>query len=184
MKKNKLYIFTWVSGSWKTSVTNLLPKAKWSTPINFTTRQPRNDGELDEYVFVTDEVFKQLDEQGRLAESITYWTNSYWISKYWYEGLTYAIMEPNGRSILKEQAELWNLCDKHWKEIDVEVVTIYITIDQLTQHTRLTNRWDSVEEITKRAKDFETFAPTDSCVVLDWTIESSLLVKQIEEWVE
>lgn len=182
-EENVLVVITWVSGSWKTTACKKLLRAGYTTPYSFATREPRGDYEKDEYVFLTGEQFKEIEDGWRLAESVTYGDSQYWASAYWYEWRTFLILEPHWREQIKKVAEEGKLFSSKGEPIDVEVVTVYINIDKGTQHKRLVDRGDSQAERGKRLKDFDTFAPTKNCLVLDWTTPPLLLAKQIDEYV-
>jgi guanylate kinase len=61
-----------VSASGKTTLQEELLKRDWNRPYNFTTRKPRSEEELDEYVFITKEQFFEKMEKGDFLENTNY----------------------------------------------------------------------------------------------------------------
>lgn len=167
----KIVIITWVSGSGKTTLQEELKKQGWFKPINFSTRKPRNDLELDDYVFITKEQFIKKLINWDFLEFTTYWNNFYWIANL-PENLdkNYAIiLDPIWRAqIMKKFAELW-----------IKYHMIYLDISKETLKERLINRWDCINEIEKRVIDLEWFHPTSKSIIIDWTTSTKTIVDVI-----
>jgi guanylate kinase len=158
--KRRIVILTGVSASWKSSVQEeILDNPNWVKPINFTTRKPRSDYELNEYVFLSKKQFEIKKNNWDFLETTDYWGNNYWITKYLPEDKNIIlVLDPIGRTqVIRDFIYSW-----------VKYESIYLQIDKKTQKERLLNRGDSVYEIEKREKDFLWFWPTESDLIIDW----------------
>lgn len=159
-------IITWVSGSWKTTLWDLLIKEGFNLPINFSTREPRDDTELDNYIFISKENFLKKLSKWDFIEYTYYNNNFYWISKYIKEN-TIFILTPSWREILKESFERNN----------IEYKEFYIEIPIETQIERLKNRGDT--DISNRLLDNKFFSPSPKSIILNWLNTPEYLVKVI-----
>lgn len=169
---NKLVIITWVSWSWKTTLQDEMLNRGWKRPINFTTREPRWEHELDEYVFLTEEQFFFKMKEWDFLEHTNYNWTWYWVGKHLPEWNVCIVLDPVWRSqVLEKVAREW---------LKYEVETIYIDISEDIQELRLKNRWDLEDQIERRKSDFKWFAPTSKCKVVDWLIHPSILADNIE----
>jgi guanylate kinase len=157
---NRVILLTWVSWSWKTTIQERLLWEWFIRPINFSTREPRSDNELDEYVFITREQFLFKLNKWDFVEYTQYNWNFYWISKNWFNGDSpiIAIVDPLGREAIKEYLSRNGIIPECY----------FISIDKDTQKERLTLRWDSKDDISRREKDFNWFSPSVNCRILDW----------------
>ncbi len=171
----KVVLITWVSGSWKTTLVEQLRKELWwEKPINFTTRSPRNDDELDDYVFLTKAQFATKLENGDFAEFTNYNGNNYWISSCLSKEKNYLIiLEPIGRTMM----------EKWLKEHEFNYIKLYIDVTEENIIKRLSGGREEEEDFIKeRLKDFSFFSPDDGSIVVDgnWSIEEVLFrVKNI-----
>lgn len=157
----KIVLLTGISWSWKTTLQNYMLENWWSRPINFTTRQPRSDEELDEYVFLTKKQFLTKFWNGDFLESTNYWWNFYWVSKTLPKQYKVCIiLDPIWRSQVME------LFNRQW----IKYESYYLEISYEEQVRRLEARWDNEEQIVKRLKDNQWFHPTPFCTVIDWTV--------------
>lgn len=68
-------------------------KYGYNSSLNFTTREPRNEKELDDYVFLSKEQFLYKMEKGDFAEYTFYNGNWYGVSKF-ISPKSVLIMEP------------------------------------------------------------------------------------------
>lgn len=169
---NNLVIITWVSGSWKTTIQEEMLQRWWKRPLNFTTRKPRNDWELDEYVFLDrDKYFIKMWNWDFLEHTNYNW-NWYAISKYLPKWNVCIVLDPVGREQVLEKISREGL--------DYNVTCVYLDINRKTQDQRLTSRWDSKEQKAERKKDFNWFSPNSTWYVLDGTNEVKELVDYIE----
>ena len=172
----KLLLITWVSASGKTTLQEELLKRDWNRPYNFTTRKPRSEEELDEYVFITKEQFFEKMEKGDFLENTNYWWNYYAVSKYLPEGNVVIIVDPVWRAQIMEKVarEL---------EGEYELFTAYINISVDEQVERLEKRGSVAMEISNRLKDFLWMHPTDNCKQLDGTKSPEDLADELEEFI-
>ena len=155
----RIVIITWVSWSWKTTLQESLLKKGWKRPINFTTRKPRNENEVDEYVFLNKEQFVKKLINWDFLEFTQYNWNFYGVSNTLTEDANYCIiLDPIWR------AQVMNTLS--YKGISYE--TFYIDIDPEEQLKRLRKRGDTEEQIKLRLNDFKWFHPTPGCVLLNW----------------
>lgn len=156
---NKLLIITWVSTSGKTSLQSLLLENWWNKPINFTTRQPRSDAELDEYVFLDKQKFLIKYSNWDFLENTNYWDNFYWISKYFPNWNICIILDPVWRAQIEQKIANWELSN-------YKTSFVFLECSPEEQLKRLKERWSNEEEINKRKKDFTYFNPTRNSIVL------------------
>lgn len=172
----KLLLITWVSASWKTTLQEELLRRGWNRPINFTTRQPRSEAELDEYVFLTQEQFFDKLSKWHFLENTNYWGNFYAVSKHLPEGNIVIIVDPVWRAQIMEKVarEL---------EGEYELFTAYLNISIDEQVERLEKRWTVAMEISNRLKDFIWMHPTDWCKQLDGTKDIEQLADELEEFI-
>ena len=155
-----IVLITWISWSWKTTLQDYMLENWWTRPINFTTRKPRSDNELDEYGFISKSNFLTKLWNWDFLESTNYWWNFYWISKTLPESdKVCIILDPIWRSQVME------LFNREW----VRYESYYLEISKIEQKRRLRLRWDTAEEIEKRLRDNEWFHPTPFCTIIDWT---------------
>lgn len=171
---NRIILITGVSASWKTTTQDELLKIWWKRPINFTTRQPRWDNELDEYVFLKRNQFLTKLWNGDFLENTNYWWNFYWVSKTVEEMYkkwenVCIILDPIGRSQVMEYLS------RKWIPYD----TYYLRITPKLQEERLYDRWDDDEEVYKRKRDFEWFHPTPKCKIIDWALPVERVIELI-----
>ena len=156
-------ILTWVSWSWKTTVMRGLLNAYpllYSRPIQYTTRQPRNENEKDEYVFLTTPQFTRKLVNWDFIEYIEYNKELYAIWKYFDTTKTNIfIAEPVGRAALK----------KFFNLNDIPFVSVYINVDEEEITRRLESRGSPVHEIDLRLRDFKYFSSSNWDIEVDWT---------------
>lgn len=166
----RIIIITWVSWSWKTTLQEELLRRWWVRPLNFTTRNPRSDLEQDEYIFLTKEQYLYKFWMWDFLENTNYWWNMYAVSKYLPEEWNICIvLDPVGRAMASE----------YFIRNNIEFETIYLDINEKIQEERFLKRWDSIEEVNKRKKDFNWFSPTNNCTILDWRTDVDILANLI-----
>lgn len=163
MEKIKPYqiILTWVSSSWKTTLMKELVK-RWKAfrPIQFTTRPPRDDSELDDYVFLTKSQFVKKLENWDFMEYIFYNGEYYAISKYFDETKSNIfIVEPAWKAQII----------KHFKLNNVRHISLYLELEYEEARRRLMDRGESIATIESRLEDFKYFCPEANDIVLDWS---------------
>lgn len=147
-------IITWVSGSWKTTVMKSLVKEYphiYAKPTQFTTRQPRFDWELDDYVFLNYSQFIKKLLNWDFVEYVEYNWNLYAVWAHFDTTKTNIfIAEPVGREALK----------KYFKLNSIPYVATYITIPEQDIKSRLEQRWMTIDWINSRMEDFKYFEPS------------------------
>ena len=168
--KRRVVIITWVSWSWKTTLQNELLNKGWKRPINFTTRKPRSEKELDEYIFLDENQFLKKLKNWDFLEFTQYNWNFYWVSAYLPEWDIAIVLDPVWRSMVSEYFS------RKWIEYEL----YYLDINSDIQRERLEKRWDSVEDIKKRANDLKWFSPTNHCTILDWRTSPTILANLID----
>lgn len=146
----RLITLTWVSWSWKSSIRDyLVENYEWfCKTTDATTRQPRADTELDEYVFYTPR--QMLDSKKRWAfiEFLEYWGEMYAILnnlKTLGSDNIVAVVLPEWVKQLREYAKT---------QEDLEVISIKLNIQTRTQRNRLIARGDSIKDIERRLGDW------------------------------
>lgn len=165
-------IITWVSWSWKTTLQQELLKRWWRRPINFTTRKPRNEEELDEYVFLNKEHFFYKLNKWDFLEFTNYNGNFYWVSNQNLDWNICVILDPVWREQVLEKLNRMNY---NWN-----IILIHLNISEAEQKRRLKKRWDTEESIKIRANDFKWFSPHIKAIVLDWNLNIDDLVRKCE----
>lgn len=172
-ERNKfLVIVTWVSGSWKTTLVNeLVSDYGFVQPLQFTTRNPRWDRELDEYIFLTKEQFNKKLENWDFCENTIYWDNYYGITSHFDTNKkNIVIVEPVGKAQL----------DKFCKINGIKPISIFLDIDEKEMEHRLwMYRGSTVQEIEKRKKDFLYFSPDGYNYVVDWRDTSANVLRHV-----
>ena len=156
---NKLVIITGISGSWKTTIQDKLLSRWWVRPINFTTRKPRSDSELDEYVFLDTDVYFEKMKRWDFLECTNYNGNWYGISSTLPKWDVCIVLDPIGREqVLEKLTRTYP---------DVKPICIYLDLAEELQQSRLQKRWDSDEQITARKRDNKWFSPSRDSVILN-----------------
>lgn len=149
---NNLLIITGISASGKTTLQNELLQRWWKRPQNFTTRKPRSDEELDEYIFLDKDKYFIKMANWDFLEHTNYNGNWYAISKYLPEWNICIVLDPVGREQVLEKVAR--------EKLDYNVTCVYLDITKGLQQERLNNRWDSKEQITLRDTDLDWFSPS------------------------
>lgn len=161
MQHKPQVILTWVSWSGKSSLMDSLLKLYprlFSKPIQYTTRQPRSDDELDSYVFLTKQQFISKLENWDFIEYTIYNWNYYAISVFNnYSTSNIFIVEPVWRAALK----------KYFHQNWIPYRWFYLELDEQSARQRMINRWDSKKSIDERLKDFLYFHPEVDDKILD-----------------
>jgi len=169
--KNSLVLITWNSASGKTSAGYELKKRGWKELLSFTTRKPRGDHELDEYVFLTKETFVSKNNAWHFLETVEYNWNFYWLTRFAPKWKVFAIVNEEGRNAVEENSFL----------LPHKLTKVFIDIDEETRKERLIKRGDSPEDIEKRLKD--NFQPWKNDYILSWLADSETLADNIEQLV-
>jgi len=170
MKRNKMLIITGVSASGKTVLQEDMLQRGFNKPINFTTREPRYEDEVDDYVFLDEDRFIYLLRKDIFIDHTNWYWNWYGISRTMPKWDICMVLDP----IWREQIAKWISRD------DYDVKFVYLDIDEKLQTKRLNTRWDSKDQRALRKKDFEWFSPSASSVVLDGAIDTNILADKIK----
>lgn len=169
---NNLLIITGISASGKTTLQDELLNRWWKKPQNFTTRKPRSDNELDEYVFLDKDKYFIKMRNWDFMEHTNYNGNWYAISKYLPEWNICIVLDPVGREqVLEKVAREW---------LDYNITCVYLDINKWLQEQRLTNRWDSPEQKRMRKTDLQWFSPSLSSKVYSGVNDVNKLADEIE----
>jgi hypothetical protein len=181
----EVVILTWVSGSWKTTIQEKLLELWRRRPINFTTREMRDESELDEYIFISKAQFLTKLKNWDFLEHVEYNGNFYGISNYFLRD-SFKIWHKEYKA-----ANLWNkiviVAEPVWREqiavalskAWIKYKKYFLDIPPEVQYKRLVKRWDNILSIRERLNDFDTFCPTAKCHVLNWELDIDLLVHLI-----
>lgn len=168
-------ILTWISWSGKTTLMKwLLNKfpTEFAKPIQYTTRKPRVDAELDDYVFLTTPTFTRKLVNWDFIEFTEYNKELYSIWKYFDSTKSNIfISEPVWREALQ----------RYFKLNDIPFKTFYIKIPKEEMQSRLEVRRTSIIEIGERVKDFKYFYPLPHDHILDWTDREENLVNEVRK---
>lgn len=169
---NDFITITWNSCAGKTCIAEELVKRGWKLLYNYTTRPPRDDKELDSYIFLTDKQYEDKKALWHFADSVEYQGWKYAMSNIMPEWNIVAVVTPHWR----EQFQLL------WEEGTLfknSFNSFFVSIDKKTQKKRLENRKTHTQaEIKKRLDD--SFEPTSSCHILNGKDDSVLLADEIE----
>lgn len=159
IENKKVILITWVSWSWKSSIVERLKKDfNISQPLQFTTRPPRNDDELDTYCFLTKEQFMIKLENWDFSEFTNYNWHWYGVSSFFADGTSVVIVEPVGAAAMKKFLGINK----------IPHISIYLDITPATMEERLwMMRRESVKIIEERKKDFLYFNPSGYTYVVD-----------------
>lgn len=164
-KEANFYVLTGDSWTGKSFLGELLLQKNMKECLSFTTREMRSDEELDRYVFLTEQQFKDKKERGHFIESVEYKNNHYALSKYLPKGDCFAIVEPRGRKeILDANIETHN------------IITVFLKVNKKTLEERLLKRDGNLDRIWDR------FIPTKNCLIISWEDEPEVNYNKIINW--
>lgn len=126
----------------------LISSFGWTKPVNFTTRKPRKDSELDEYVFIDRWQFADKAQRGHFAEWTNYNRQLYAMTKYLDWGKDNAIVvDPIGKGAF--EAFLLRQGRKFFR--------VWVECPEAIRLARLAERRASVAETQEREKDATWF---------------------------
>ncbi len=139
-------------GSGKSTLAKYLENKGVKRIITYTTR-PKRTGEIDgiDYHFISEEEFLELDSKGFFAETADYNASFghvyYGSAKNSYQPDSVIILNPYGVKSIKKKGIPCNI--------------VYLHLDEGLIRTRVLNRGDNKEEISRRLKtdalDFDNF---------------------------
>ncbi len=149
-EKQKLFIYTGPDGSGRKTIAKMVATAfDMETVLSYTTRPPRHyeeDGE--DYYFVTEEVFKKMDESNEFIESVEIDGIYYGIREedivqvFNSKPLVYLTLNPEGTEKLK------NMYGDH-------VMRFFVYSDRETVIRRQKERRDDDEDITRHLNHYD-----------------------------
>lgn len=146
MARNTVCLITGPSASGKTTLQKDLVNMGWGKPVNFTTREPRSDDELDEYVFIDASTFAQKAVMGDFSEMTQYDGNLYAMTSHFDEDKKLAIIvDPIGKTAL----------EAFFTKQGRKYFTVWIDCGEETRLKRLMERGASVRSIKSRMADAE-----------------------------
>ncbi len=172
-----LILITWVSWSGKTTLQNHCLEKGMTTLYNYVTRSPREDSEIDSYIFLTEEQFEFKKANGELAEHVHYDNHYYWMSR---RTLT-------GKDLVNEVKDVVAIVTPDWREQllelckteGIECRTFFLGISETIQEERILKRGGDMELVRRRKSDFDEFFYTEDCLVLDGTENTEVLYTKI-----
>lgn len=166
-------ILTWISWSGKTTLMKwLLAKYPndFAKPIQYTTRKPRYENELDDYVFLTTPTFTRKLVNWDFIEYTEYNKELYSIWKYFDATKSNIfIAEPVWREALQ----------RHFKLNNIPFKTFYLKIPKEEMVRRLEGRRSSIMTIGERLEDLKYFYPLPHDNILDGTEKEENLVNEV-----
>lgn len=171
---NTQIILTWVSGSWKTTLLKKLMELypeEFALPLQYTTRKPRWDSELDQYIFLNHQMFLKKLVNWDFIEYICYNKELYWIGKFFDKTKSNVfIAEPVGREALV----------KYFKTNNIPFIDFYLEIDEEMMIHRLGfSRREAQYVINERLEDFKYFHPLSNSIILDGTHSPEWLAEKV-----
>jgi len=160
----KIKILTWPSASGKTTLAEALLRLPWwEKPINYTTRQPRNDKELDDYVFLTEKQYFKKMQNGDFLTTTSYSWNYYATWNINHLNDIVLVLAPDARE------QVVSKCSSSHS-----IATYFLAIDEETQADRLMERDWVIDE--NRVSDIKTMTPSTNCILLEAIHPHSLLL--------
>lgn len=180
----KIILLTWVSWSWKTTLQeHLMDKYGYVKPLNCTTRKPRSltayntdkdnnftNKELDEYLYLTHDQFELKMRNWDFAEFIHYNWEYYWVlNQIDYSKDNCIIVDPIWAAVFRKKFLIEGR----------EFTSVFLDISEAEQEYRLEKRWESVNSIRERKKDFLYFKDWKYDLVLNWEEETELIAMKL-----
>lgn len=130
------------SSSGKSTLANyLMDNYLFKKIITYTTREPRK-GEKEgvDYHYITQEQFKELEENGFFAETASYNGWMYGSAKEDYTSNAVAVLTPRGlRSIRAVKIE------------DIHIIAVYLKVPRRDRLIKCLERGDNIEEAYRRS---------------------------------
>lgn len=141
---NVVALMTGPSASGKSTIQKELLSLGWVRPINFTTRKIRDDSELDEYVFIDENVFAKKARMGHFAEWTYYDRNLYAMTRFLDESKDVIIVvDPIGKGAF----------EAFLTKMNRPYFTVWVECDDVTRRERLERRRSSVNSLNERMCD-------------------------------
>ncbi|WP_423800573.1 guanylate kinase [Neobacillus sp. SAB-20_R2A] len=178
--KEKIFVYTGPDGSGrKTIAKNVATAFDMETVLSYTTRSPRHyekDGE--DYHFITEETFKNMQAQQEFLESVEI------------DGIHYGIREQDVVEAFKNHDFVYLTlnpegAEKLKKMYGDHVVRIFVYADRDTVIERHKNRQDSEEVIERHMSHYnETMSYKGSCEHAFENFDSPQVSYQVSELIE
>lgn len=179
-RKEKIFVYTGPDGSGRKTIAKMVATAfDMETVISYTTRPPRHyekDGE--DYHFITDEAFKNMQAQGVFLESVEIDGIHYGIREqdvieaFQNHDLIYLTLNPEGAEKLKSM-------------YGENVIRIFVYADRDTVIQRQKDRQDSEEDIKRHMSHYdETMSYKNNCEHVFENFDSPQVAYQISELIE
>ena len=124
--------------------------------VSYTTR-PMRDGEVDgyDYHFVSEDKFKQMEDNGEFAETTVF--------RDWHYGATIKDVVASDVFVI-EPIGLRKLLGRR-NELGVTIIPIYICVPERSRMIRMLQRGDNIDEVMRRVgNDRETFKGVNELV--------------------
>ena len=172
MARNTVCLITGPSASGKTTLQKDLVNMGWGKPVNFTTREPRSDDELDEYVFIDESTFATKMSMGDFSEMTNYAGNLYAMTRHFDQDRKLAIIvDPVGKAAL----------EAFFTKEGRRYFTVWIDCDEDTRLQRLLERGTSVKGIKERLSDAEWMKKVNPTydLTLDGTLNHMELASEV-----
>ena len=142
----------------------------FSKPIQYTTRKPRWDWELDDYVFLTKAQFMKKLINWDFIEFTEYNKELYAIGKYFdNKKSNIFIAEPVWRAALQ----------RYFRINNIKFVQVFVSIPVSEMKKRLELRRSSVVDIDNRLNDLKYFFPDNDDLTIDWTDRIQAIIQQV-----
>ncbi|AZU60651.1 guanylate kinase [Neobacillus mesonae] len=178
--KEKIFVYTGPDGSGRKTIAKMTASAfDMETVLSYTTRSPRHyekDGE--DYHFVTEETFKQMEAQQVFLESVEIDGIHYGIREqdiveaFQNHDLVYLTLNPEGTEKLKAL-------------YGERVIRIFVYADRDTVIKRQRDRQDSEDVIERHMSHYdETMAYKDKCEHAFENFDSPQVAFQVSELIE
>lgn len=165
------------SGSGKTTILKELEKRGYQKPINYTTREKRQEEKEDqEYEFVTKEQFERLWQKNQLVQRAEFNGQFYGMDRQSLKNNVACISIVDSVSDIRKKIEQDNL-----QNISLHVFYLYVPTEERIQ--RMLKRGDSIDFIQKRmAIDKEKFQKVEE--VMDYKIENNNFQQALEKIIQ
>ncbi len=165
------------SGSGKTTILNKLVEKGFEKAINHTTRKPRdNEESTNEYKFISKDEFNKMWENGELLQRAEFNNEYYGISTNSLKDNVVCISIVDSVKDIKNRAKELNMQN-------VNIITIYVYVNEQERINRMKQRGDTEESIATRLKiDKEKFKKAKE--IADFTVENIDIDKTVDEIIE
>ncbi|MBO8170428.1 MAG: guanylate kinase [Bacillaceae bacterium] len=178
--KQLIFVFTGPDGSGRRTIADMVgPSLDMAKVLSYTTRKPRSvekDGQ--DYYFVSESQFKQMQDNGEFLESIEY------------DGHYYGIKESDVASLLEKKGVIYMSLNIEGTRIlkdmyQDKVIRIFVYANAETVRKRQEERGTDREEIEKHMSHFEeAMNYKDECEHVFENYDLPQVAYQIQETIE